>query len=1028
MAGASPVIPDYELLRPIGRGAYGEVWLARSVTGIYRAAKIVYRSNFEEARPFEREFSGIQRIEPLSRAEEHQLTILHVGRNEGAGYFYYVMELADDAATGEEIIAGNYVPNTLKEMRARQSRLPAGECLAIGIALTRALAHLHRNGLVHRDIKPSNVVFVHGVPKLADIGLVSRIDDSLSFVGTEGFVPPEGPGSVQADLFSLGKVLYEISTGRDRKEFPKLPDDLEELSDTRALLELNEVTLKACDPDLSRRYSSAQAMHDDLLLLQAGKSVKRLHLIEHRFQLVAKYGIAATALTLAAAAAFLWASFQARKARENFALSEKHRVAAEQALRESELNQARARRLTGLAGQRFETLALFRRLAAETNRLDLRNEAIKSLVLPDLRPWKQWRKNPQRESPWQFDSELRRYATNDALGNITIRDVETDRELASLPGQGSVLTALMFSDDGRFLAAADKVGRAFLWDVAAHTPLLVDFPQGSRLMGFAPESRAVIVKDAGLVLHVLNTTNGAEEKFWKGAFHSSVLSFSPSGEMFYRVRSNPSELMVHRAADMTTNSTLSHPQTVMAAAWHPDGRHLVTSSGNTIHFWDALAGRELAIAEGHESQVVGLAFDATGELLVSAAWDGTTRLWRFDRRRELVRTLPSGNGLRISPDGRRLGFAPWNHQSVELWQVAPGREVRRFELPRDVQKIYRTTYHGGFSPDGTLLHIDSSDGVFIFDAQTLRLLASLPATRTTRAVFHPSGEYFITSGTEGLRRWPLRLNSMSGGYDFGPPQSIGGTKVNGSESFSMSFDGERLVSRDNAGIRVLHPQQLEPSTYLPLLETDGMPAISANGRWIVVHKKKKGLLVWDTHREMLATNLNVETRGGTSFSPDNRWLITDGGSVYHFWEVDSWKSGVRIHAREPRSLPVAAAFTRDAKVAALSTANDSIRLYFAGTDRQLAELPAARLLTHLCFSPDDTKLLAVYEAGTAEIWDLRLLRDGLAEMNLEWEDFFPLTRHLATSIKSSGGSAAPRASVPRPSLTVHTNGLTIPSD
>ena|SRR5436309_15914043 len=45
-------------------------------------------------------------------------------------------------------------------------------------------------------------------------------------VGTSGFLPPEGPGTPQADMYSLGKVLYEISMGRDRPEFPKLPPDL----------------------------------------------------------------------------------------------------------------------------------------------------------------------------------------------------------------------------------------------------------------------------------------------------------------------------------------------------------------------------------------------------------------------------------------------------------------------------------------------------------------------------------------------------------------------------------------------------------------------------------------------------------------------------------------------------------------------------------------------------------------------------------------------------------------------------------
>jgi len=68
-----------------------------------------------------------------------------------------------------------------------------GECLTIGLALATALDHLHRHGLVHRDIKPSNIVFVSGIPKLADIGLVTHVEATLSLVGTEGYLPPEGP-------------------------------------------------------------------------------------------------------------------------------------------------------------------------------------------------------------------------------------------------------------------------------------------------------------------------------------------------------------------------------------------------------------------------------------------------------------------------------------------------------------------------------------------------------------------------------------------------------------------------------------------------------------------------------------------------------------------------------------------------------------------------------------------------------------------------------------------------------------------
>ncbi len=95
---ALPQIPDHELIRCIGRGSYGEVWLARSVMGTYRAVKIVYRRTFKDAHPFEREFNGIQKFEPVSRSHEGLVDVLQIGRNDRDGYFYYVMELADDGS------------------------------------------------------------------------------------------------------------------------------------------------------------------------------------------------------------------------------------------------------------------------------------------------------------------------------------------------------------------------------------------------------------------------------------------------------------------------------------------------------------------------------------------------------------------------------------------------------------------------------------------------------------------------------------------------------------------------------------------------------------------------------------------------------------------------------------------------------------------------------------------------------------------------------------------------------------------
>ena len=83
-----PPIPDHTLIRRIGGGSYGEVWLARNVVGTYRAVKIVWRARFDNDRPYEREFTGICRFEPISRTHEGLVQVLQIGRNDADGHFH----------------------------------------------------------------------------------------------------------------------------------------------------------------------------------------------------------------------------------------------------------------------------------------------------------------------------------------------------------------------------------------------------------------------------------------------------------------------------------------------------------------------------------------------------------------------------------------------------------------------------------------------------------------------------------------------------------------------------------------------------------------------------------------------------------------------------------------------------------------------------------------------------------------------------------------------------------------------------
>lgn len=291
-------IPDLKLLRRIGSGSYGEVWLARAITGALRAVKIVWREDFEFEKTFRREFEGIQQFEPISRGHQGLVDVLHVGWNDQLGFYYYVMELGDDADRGTEIDLDSYVPRTLSTDFKQHGRLNLEYCKQTGIFLADALGYMHSHGLTHRDIKPSNIIFVGGVCKLADIGLVAAHGER-TFVGTEGFVPPEGPGTFAADIYSLGKVLYEISSGKDRMEFPELPDDLQQ-SEMMFWRDWNDVICRACAPQVQDRYASAADFANELRSVGIPKPVPFLRrVIPPLARLLLWAVVAGTALSMA---------------------------------------------------------------------------------------------------------------------------------------------------------------------------------------------------------------------------------------------------------------------------------------------------------------------------------------------------------------------------------------------------------------------------------------------------------------------------------------------------------------------------------------------------------------------------------------------------------------------------------------------------------------------------------------------------------------------------------------------------------
>jgi len=104
---------------------------------------------------------------------------------------------------------------------------------------------------------------------LADIGLVAGAGFTSSMVGTIGFLPGEGSGDWRADLYALGKVLYEASTGMDRNAFPDLPAHVRNNAKGDSFIKLNRIFIRACTLDVRDGYSGAAKLTEELEQINA---------------------------------------------------------------------------------------------------------------------------------------------------------------------------------------------------------------------------------------------------------------------------------------------------------------------------------------------------------------------------------------------------------------------------------------------------------------------------------------------------------------------------------------------------------------------------------------------------------------------------------------------------------------------------------------------------------------------------------------------------------------------------------------
>lgn len=953
-------IADHHLLRQIGQGSYGEVWLARNMMGVHRAVKVVYRNSFADQRPFERELSGIRRFEPISRSYEGFMDVLHVGINEEQGYFYYVMELGDDVTSGQAIDPDRYAPKTLAKELSSRGKLPLAECLQLGLALTQALAELHRHGLVHRDIKPSNIIFVNGVPKLADIGLVAEAGEARSYVGTEGFIPPEGPGTPQADVYSLGKVLYECCTGKDRQEFPELPTLLDEFSEREGFLEFNEVILSACDNDPGKRYGSAWDMHADLLVLANGKSVKRLKVLEQRLSDLKRIaGISALVLvTLGFLSYHFYREWRTRTE------AQQRQVGASVA----HGNQAvEAGDLLGSLPYFVDALRFDRKRPGQEriHRMRLGSALAGCAKLTHV-----WMADRQVDFG-EFSPDGATVLIAERYGALRIYDIETGQSTHHPFSYDARLRTATFSPDGRYVLTATEFEAATVWTAAGFTEVMrLEHPDKVFCAKFSPDGTRIVTacKD-GLV------------RVW-------------------RIPGREPELVI-----------TGHADGVLSVAFSPDGARIVsTSNDNTARLWDANSGMPVAPPLVHGSWVTGAHFSPDSQKVVTASLDRKARVWEADTGKRVPPDLNHGDGVKsaeFSPDGRLLVTASLDG-TARLWLTDSLEPLEFNPVLKHSERLTRAS----FNPHGNRILTTGTDGtVCIWD-----LAGSTPTPAPVAHALSRSTSRYLVITNQNVRVWdaargeslglpiktgvsPDTLELSSNGRFLAGCSGIltnSGTAtrtvrvwdvLNGKpwasltvpaalNKFAMSDDGKRLFLFGGGAAELWH---LPDNRSIPLSAPPAAPigsAVFSPEADLVAVSSEHEIRVWNTETGQPAflPLKHIRPVRNLEFSPDGARLVSSCLDVQFtrcYAQVWDARTGEAVGPRLMHGDGVLFA----------SFSPDGTRVVTAGEDFQAMvwEIPGGRQLTPplrhreqvrmATFSANGRLILTASADETARVWD-----------------------------------------------------------
>lgn len=910
-AGRSPPmrLGKFELERVVGQGGFGIVYLARDTklcrTVALKVPRLHTLSNGPLLKRFEREARAAATLD-----HPNIVSVYEAGDEAGLCY------IASAFCPG---------PNLAQWLKEQTAPLPADQAAQIVAAVADAVAYSHARGVLHRDIKPSNVMLVPVtdqtgasagrfgatqslpfVPRLADFGLAKirtatmaagpAADDSAgtALLGTPAYMAPEQlvhdaeSNGIQADIYSLGAVLFELLSGRPPFAGANVADVLTHVQTSEPVpiqrlrrdvpCDLDTICLKCLEKKAGRRYATADELRDDLnrFLRREPIRARPPGLWDTSVKWVRRNPAGASllgTLSVAIVSVLLLQLIHAHKLQSvNDELGKSNSQLHSSLAESGRLEEDQRRRTRQLAENSYGTalgiasLSLHNR-EPRTARELLGNSIPDTSDDVDIRgiEWDYlWTQANGPKPAHEFSHggapllaaavspDGRLGATGDEGGSVRIWDLQTGVLRAALKSNRVRVVALQFSDDGQFLAAGGSFDRINVWrtDTCKLVKAMQTASGTTESLDFSPDNERLVSGGRDGRVRVWN---------WRVARIERQIEISPGEKsVVYLVRFSPDGNSVHVASEHgrtflwdltqpTADESVRHPDetNLLGSDVSADGRMLVTagysgpdritriSDGRTVQL--ALKGTVYSSSICRYGRFACL---GRGDGEISLLEIGSDLSWV--QHRHWFGHTASVQGAGFSADGRYLLTAS-DDGTARLWDVTTIPQIGETLIyPSDASVM--GCHQPTFSPDGRLLCwlVSASDEwkVIVYDLEAhaiVRVISSAGArfhnphfsSDSRRVLIHAEtkdSHNLFSWHTEGNDEPVVELPDIA----FAVPYRYGGEKM----LVSGGASGSRWVRIWNQQTRQYEQTLLTDLNYVHSIDT------SRDGRLVLVADSK----------------------------------------------------------------------------------------------------------------------------------------------------------------------------------------------